>query len=78
MSVARTTLMRRSERRARAVAAAVGHTWREVLLDEDAPRDLGRPPGHTLPPLVRDMGAAAAMGCTPVGDHPSTVAAEVR
>ena len=62
----------------RAVASLVDYRWREVLLDDDAPRKLGRHPWHKLPPFVLDMGAAYALGYRPVGDYATTVAEEVR
>jgi hypothetical protein len=61
-----------------AVAALVGHEWREVLLDEAAPRGLGEHPWHTLPPIVLNMGAAYALGYQPVGDYATTVADAVQ
>jgi nucleoside-diphosphate-sugar epimerase len=61
----------------RIIAALVGHTWREVLLDDDAPPGLGRHPWHRLPPFILDMGAAAALGYQPVGDYATTVTDEV-
>ncbi|GAA3086834.1 SDR family oxidoreductase [Pseudonocardia yunnanensis] len=61
----------------RAVAGLVGHEWREVLLDEAAPRGLGEHPWHTLPPIVLDMGAAYALGYQPVGDYATSVADSV-
>ncbi len=35
---------------ARTIAAHLGHTWEEVLLDDDAPTDLGRHPWDSHPP----------------------------
>jgi nucleoside-diphosphate-sugar epimerase len=62
----------------RTIAALVGHTWREVLLDDDAPNGLGHHPWHRVPPFVLDMSAAYALGYRPVGNYESTVADEVR
>jgi hypothetical protein len=62
----------------RAIAALVGHAWREVLLDDDAPDGLGWHPWHKVPPFVLDMSAAYALGYRPVGDYAMTVADEVR
>jgi nucleoside-diphosphate-sugar epimerase len=62
----------------RAVATLLEHRWREVLLDGDAPPELGRHPWHRLPPFVLDMAAAHALGHRPVGDYVATVAEEVR
>ncbi|HEX4247027.1 MAG TPA: NAD-dependent epimerase/dehydratase family protein [Pseudonocardia sp.] len=63
---------------ARTVAALLGHRWREVLLDADAPPGLGRHPWHRLPPVVLSMAAAHALGHRPVGDYAATVADGVR
>lgn len=62
----------------RIIAGLIGHTWREVLLDDDAPSTLGVHPWHRLPPIVLDMRAAEALGYAPVGDYATTVADEVR
>jgi nucleoside-diphosphate-sugar epimerase len=62
---------------ARAVGAAAGHTFEEVLLDGDAPPALGRHPWHRLPPCVLDTAAADSLGYRPVGDYASTVAEEI-
>jgi len=61
----------------RVVAAATGHSWREVLLDDDAPPPLGRHPWHRTPPMVLDTSAATALGYRPVGDYAATVAEEI-
>jgi len=58
----------------RVIAAVTGHTWDEVLLDNDAPAHLGRHPWHYRPPIVLDTGAALALGYEPVGDYATTVA----
>jgi nucleoside-diphosphate-sugar epimerase len=61
----------------RVIAGLAGHTWREVLLGDDAPPQLGRHPWHRIPPIVLDMTAAEALGYRPVGDYASTVGDEV-
>jgi hypothetical protein len=62
----------------RAIAALLGHAWREVLLHDDVPDALGMHPWHKIPPFVLDMSAAYALGYRPVGDYATTVADEVR
>jgi nucleoside-diphosphate-sugar epimerase len=63
----------------RTIAALVDHHWREeLLLDDDAPPELGQHPWHRIPPVVLDMSAAYALGYRPVGDYATTVAEEVR
>jgi nucleoside-diphosphate-sugar epimerase len=61
----------------RVIAALTGQVWREVLLDDDAPPQLGRHPWHRLPPIVLDTSAAQALGYRPVGDYATTVADEI-
>lgn len=62
----------------RVIAARTGHSWREVLLDEDGdPRGPGRHPWHRTPPIVLDTSAALALGHRPAGDYAATVADEV-
>lgn len=61
----------------RTIARRLNWSWREVLLDDDAPAGLGAHPWDFRPPIVFDMSAAAALGYTPVGNYASTVAAEV-
>jgi nucleoside-diphosphate-sugar epimerase len=61
----------------RVVAAAAGHAWREVLLDEGAPPSLGRHPWDARPRIVLDTSAAQALGYRPVGTYATTVAAEL-
>ena len=61
----------------RVIAALAGHSWREVLLDEDAPPGLGRHPWHRSPPIVLDTSAAKALGHQPVGDYATTVTGTV-
>jgi len=63
---------------ARIVAAHLGHTWDEVLLDDTAPDpDLGRTPWDAVPPIVLDTSAATALGYRPAGDYATAVAAEL-
>ncbi|MBN6039963.1 sugar nucleotide-binding protein [Amycolatopsis sp. 195334CR] len=62
----------------RIVAAAAGHSWREELLDDDAPPGLGWHPWDRVPPIVLDMGAAHALGYRPAGDYATTVQDELR
>jgi hypothetical protein len=62
----------------RTIATLLGHTWREVPLDDGAPPELGRHPWHRLPPVVLSMAAAHSLGHRPVGDYAATVAAEER
>jgi len=61
----------------RVIAAAAGHVWREVLLDGDAPPELGRHPWHCRPPIVLDTSAAEALGYRPVGTYATTVTIEL-
>ena len=66
----------------RAIARHLGHTWDEVLLDDQQPA-LGRPvtlgqhPWDRPHPIVLDMTAAAGLGYTAAGDYAATVAAGV-
>jgi nucleoside-diphosphate-sugar epimerase len=60
---------------ARAVAERLGHTWNEVLLDDDGP--LGRHPWQTQHPIVLDTSASLALGYRPVGTYQETVAEEI-
>jgi nucleoside-diphosphate-sugar epimerase len=62
---------------ARTVARHLGHTWREVLLDDDAPRELGRHPWDRPCPFTLDTTAAVALGYEPVGDYAATVVEEI-
>ncbi|SNY67042.1 NAD-dependent epimerase/dehydratase family protein [Paractinoplanes atraurantiacus] len=57
----------------RTIAALTGHHWREVLLDDSAPTQLGRHPWHSLPPITLDTRAAEALGYRPVGTYAATV-----
>jgi hypothetical protein len=61
----------------RVIAALTGHVWHEVLLDDDAPPQLGRHPWHRLPPIILDTTAAQELGYRPVGSYATTVAHEV-
>jgi nucleoside-diphosphate-sugar epimerase len=61
----------------RLIAAHLGHTWKEVLLDETAPGDLDDHPWNTLPPFVLNTSAAERLGFVPVGSYAETVEAEV-
>jgi nucleoside-diphosphate-sugar epimerase len=59
---------------ARTIAAYLGHTWQEVLLDGTATSgQLGRTPWDAVPPLVLDTSAALALGYQPVGTYATTV-----
>jgi nucleoside-diphosphate-sugar epimerase len=75
----------------RVIARHLGHTWDEVLLDDQratpgqsalaqsalAQSTLGRHPWDRPHPIVLDMTAATGLGYTPAGDYAATVAAEV-
>jgi nucleoside-diphosphate-sugar epimerase len=61
----------------RIVAAHLGHRWREVLLDRDAPEGLGRHPWDRAPAIRLDMSAARQLGYRPVGDYAATVTTEL-
>jgi nucleoside-diphosphate-sugar epimerase len=61
----------------RVIATATGHAWREVLLNDDAPPQLGQHPWNRIPPIVLDTSAAQALGYRPVGDYATTVADEI-
>jgi nucleoside-diphosphate-sugar epimerase len=61
---------------ARTIAAHLGHTWQEVLLDE--PLDgVGRTPWDAVPPIILDTSAAAALGYRPAGSYAATVIEEI-
>ena len=62
---------------ARTIARHLGHVWREIVLDDDAPEGLGAHPWDAPHPIRLDMAAAAALGYTPAGDYAATVAAEI-
>jgi nucleoside-diphosphate-sugar epimerase len=61
----------------RTIAAHLGHTWREVLLDEGAPTGLGRTYWDAVPPRVLDLSAALALGYSPAGTYAETVGEEL-
>ena len=59
---------------ARTIARQLGHSWKEMLLD-DAPADgLGRTPWDAPHPIVLDTTAALGLGYVPAGDYAATVA----
>lgn len=58
---------------ARAVATHLGHTWEEILLDDDTDPALGRHPWEVAHPIVLDTTAATELGYGPVGDYAATV-----
>ena len=59
------------------VAAHLGYTWQEILLDDTAPEGVGRHPWDRVPPIVLDTAGAGQLGYTPVGDYQATVADEI-
>jgi nucleoside-diphosphate-sugar epimerase len=61
----------------RIVAAHLGHEWREVLLDDQAPEDLGWHPWDRIPPIRLDMTAAHRLGYRSAGDYTTTVTTEL-
>jgi nucleoside-diphosphate-sugar epimerase len=61
----------------RIVAAHLGHRWREVLLDDDAPDGLGAHPWDRVPPIRLDTTAARQLGYRPAGDYATTVTTEL-
>jgi nucleoside-diphosphate-sugar epimerase len=62
---------------ARTIGQQLCYAWEEVLLEQDAPDDLGRHPWDKRPPIVLDMSAATDLGYRPVGDYAATVVAEI-
>jgi nucleoside-diphosphate-sugar epimerase len=62
----------------RTIARQLGHTWEEVLLDDEAGGTLGKHPWDAPHPVVLDMTAAESLGYTPAGDYATTVAEQVR
>ncbi|HEX4789107.1 MAG TPA: NAD-dependent epimerase/dehydratase family protein [Actinospica sp.] len=58
---------------ARAIARQLGHAWREVPLDDAAPKGLGRTPWDAQHPVVLDTTASLNLGYRPVGDFAATV-----
>jgi len=61
----------------RVITALTDHAWHELLLDDDAPPQLGQHPWHRLPPIILDTTAAQALGYRPVGSYATTVTHEV-
>jgi nucleoside-diphosphate-sugar epimerase len=59
------------------IATHLGHTWDEVLLDDDAPTNLGRHPWESVHPVILDTTAAQELGYQPVGDYATTVVPEL-
>ena len=60
------------------IAAHLGHTWEEVLLEDTVIGGLlGRSPWDAVPPIILDTSAAAVFGYRPVGDYATTVAEEI-
>jgi nucleoside-diphosphate-sugar epimerase len=55
------------------IAGHLGHSWREVLLDDAAPTGLGAHPWDRVPPVKLDTTAAERLGHTPVGTYAGTV-----
>ena len=68
---------------ARTIARQLGHSWREVLLDERSDASaaanpgLGRTPWDSPHPVVLDTTASLELGYKPAGDYAATVADEV-
>jgi len=58
----------------RTVAGHLGHSWEEVLVDDDS---LGRTPWDGPHPIVLDTTAALELGYEPAGDYAATVAEEI-
>lgn len=61
---------------ARTIARYLGHSWDEVLLDEQ-PGTLGRHPWDRPHPVVLDTTAATELGYRPVGSYAATVPIEI-
>lgn len=59
------------------VADYLRHTWDRILLDDDAPSDLGRHPWDRRPPVRLDTTSAVNFGYRPVGDFASTIGNEI-
>jgi nucleoside-diphosphate-sugar epimerase len=57
----------------RIVAAHLGHSWDEVLLDGMPEDGVGRTPWSSPSPIVLDMTAAQALGYRPAGSFAETV-----
>ncbi len=62
---------------ARTIAALLGYSWEEVLLDAGREPKLGHHPWDAEFPIVLDMTAAEKLGYVPAGNYAQTVAAEV-
>jgi len=62
---------------ARCVAAHFGHSWKEVLLDENDHGALGAHPWDFWPPIVLDTTAATDLGYQPVGTYEATIPDEL-
>ena len=60
------------------VADQMGHTWEEILLDDDAPAGLGHHPWDRVPRVELDTAAAVRLGYTPAGDYATTVRDEIQ
>ena len=61
----------------RTIAVQLDHEWEEVLLDTNAPEELGATPWDAPHPIALDTSAALDLGYTPAGDYATTVADEV-
>lgn len=59
------------------IATHLGHSRREVLLDDSAPEGLGSHPWDRVPPIVLDTAASREIGYVPVGDYATTVTDEL-
>lgn len=62
---------------ARTIAAYLGHTWDEILLNDDAEPDLGQHPWDARPPIILDTTASLDLGYMPVGNYAQTISAEL-
>ncbi len=62
---------------AQTVAAALGHTWREIDVPVPDMSGVGRTPWDHDPPVRLDTRAASALGYQPVGDYATTVREEL-
>ncbi|WP_297612741.1 hypothetical protein [Nocardia sp.] len=59
------------------IAGQLGHTWAEILLDDQTDPALGRHLWDARPPIVLDTTAATNLGYRQVGDYASTVARQI-
>ncbi len=59
---------------ARTIARQLGHSWKEMLLDDAPAGGLGRTPWDAPHPIVLDTTAALELGYVPAGDYAATVA----